>query len=524
MKMGKRMRFGLRWLALCSMVVLFAGCSQQSQHGAKASKAAKIVLYSNSLSSGRGAWLKKEAANAGFNITPVSLGGGDVINRLVSEKNKPVADVVYGSSQFGFTNYSKKSGKVMTEFFVFNMKFNRKLSYYSDFAFKNINLNKILRLYDANGSFVDHAADEITSGIKEDTRIQLKSSSLRRRSEMVTYLIVGLLYFLIGLKAIAGETEIGTAVACVGTLQMLIYSLGEFFSAMGSREASLTTMHQYQEFMAYEAEELEKDTHENTPDFHAETAVIEFRHVSYTYPSQDKPAIDDVSFSINPGEKLAVVGPNGSGKSTMIKLLTRLIKPTSGEILIDGRNIQDFSLDEYRRIFSVVSQNFFLVADTVARNISIGNSENEQQINMALDKARMLDRVASLKDGVETPITKQLNPEGVDFSGREAQKLAIARAVFSNAPIFILDEPTAALDPMAEADIFDRFLEITEQHTTIFISHRMSSTRASDRIIVFNDGKVVEVGTHDELMAEKGLYQQLYEAQAEFFENDARVV
>lgn len=245
---------------------------------------------------------------------------------------------------------------------------------------------------------------------------------------------------------------------------------------------------------------------------------VEFRDVSFRYPGRETYALRHVNMRFQIGSRLAVVGMNGSGKTTFIKLLCRLYDPTEGEILLNGIDIRKYSYREYMDIFSVVFQDFQLFALPLGENVACGTDVDVARAADCLEKAGFGRRLASMPQGPETYLYKDYRQDGVSISGGEAQKIAIARAIYKDAPFIILDEPTAALDPVAEAEIYTRFNAIAGDRTAIYISHRLSSCRFCDEIAVFHNGEVVQQGTHDALVADKtGMYYALWHAQAQYY-------
>lgn len=245
--------------------------------------------------------------------------------------------------------------------------------------------------------------------------------------------------------------------------------------------------------------------------------TIEFRDVSFRYAGQKHNALNHINITLSPGEKLSIVGENGAGKTTFIKLLTRLYDPTDGEIFLDGLNIKDIDYDSYMSVFSTVFQDYKLFAFSLQENVALGLPQDKAKVESALRRVGFGDRLGRLKNGVDTAVYKNFDAEGFEPSGGESQKIAMARALYKNAPVFVLDEPTAALDPRAEFEIYQHFNELVEGKTTIYISHRLSSTKFCDKIAVFDHGHIVEYGTHDELMKKKGKYAELFKMQAQFY-------
>lgn len=415
---------------------------------------------------------------------------------------------------------SKQSNKVMLKFFDFNIQFNRALDYFSNILFGNVNYTKLLRIYDPDDLVAKQAAADINQQVNQDTKYQLKADGIGNLSDIITSLIIGLMYCILSIRVLNGKLLLGTMIACVGYLEVIINNLSAMLYAWNSRNASLATVQQYIDLMQTEGDtELNLGKTKKTATASTtEELTIEFKHVYFKYPEDQEYILKDLNFKIFKGEKIAIVGPNGSGKTTMIKLLLRLYEPNKGEILVNGQDIRQLDLTNYQRIFGTVFQDFTLFAWSIKDNILMGAPLDKAKMKLVLSQVELFDRIRQLPQGLETSISQELDESGVEFSGGEKQKIAIARALYRDAPIVVLDEPTAALDPVAEANIFSKFNELTAGKTAIFISHRMSSTQFSDRILVLKEGKIIERGTHDELMNQKGLYQQLYHEQAKYFQ------
>jgi len=245
---------------------------------------------------------------------------------------------------------------------------------------------------------------------------------------------------------------------------------------------------------------------------------LEFHNVSFKYPEANDFALKNLNLKLDIGKRLAIVGMNGSGKTTMIKLMCRLYDPCEGKITLDGIDIREYDYDEYVGLFSVVFQDFSLFSFALGENIAATSEYDEQRINDYLRMVGFEDRLNTMPNGLDTPLYKSFDENGVEISGGEAQKIALARALYKNAPFIVLDEPTSALDPIAEFEIYKRFNEIVEDNTTIYISHRLSSCRFCDNIAVFHEGKLVEFGNHDTLLInENGKYSELWGAQVQYY-------
>lgn len=250
--------------------------------------------------------------------------------------------------------------------------------------------------------------------------------------------------------------------------------------------------------------------------------TIEFRHVSFKYPDSDKWIIHDLNLLIKPGEKLALVGVNGAGKTTIVKLLSGLYYPTEGDILIDGKSLKDLDIEKYYSSLSVINQDSEAFPYSVKTNV-IGNSAWDQaQFDKALTQAGIKDVVDRLPKKEETFLTTDLDPKGVNLSGGQVQKLLLARALYRDGKILILDEPTAALDPIAESELYQEYGSLTVGKTSVFISHRLASTRFCDRIILLEQGQIIEEGTHEELLRKGGEYAKMFAVQAHYYKEGNR--
>jgi ATP-binding cassette subfamily B protein len=245
---------------------------------------------------------------------------------------------------------------------------------------------------------------------------------------------------------------------------------------------------------------------------------IEFNNVSFKYPGTENFALKNLNLKFNIGHRMAVVGMNGSGKTTMIKLLCRLYDPAEGEITLNGIDIKKYEYEEYINIFSVVFQDFKLFSFPLGQNTASSVMYDRGKAEKCLDKAGFGVRLTEMPNGLDTPLYKDFEEDGVEISGGEAQKIALARALYKDAPFIILDEPTAALDPIAEFEIYSRFNEIVGEKTAVYISHRLSSCRFCDDIAVFHEGNLIQRGGHETLLADKkGKYYELWNAQAQYY-------
>lgn len=308
----------------------------------------------------------------------------------------------------------------------------------------------------------------------------------------------------------------------IGDFTMYLSALNTFTSTLQKLSASLVDVKQYGEYYKYLEEYLNLPVQQGSGGEVIQKKgphEIIFDHVSFTYPGQTEEALKNISLTIHQGEKIAIVGENGAGKTTLTKLLTRLYDADKGKISIDGKDIKKVDRDCLAELFAVVYQDFKLFSFTLKENIALDKSEDisDQEITDLLEKTGLSSKVNSLKKGVHTYVYKNFDPEGFQPSGGEAQKIALCRAAFKDADIIILDEPTAALDPKAEDDIYRRFDEIAGGRTTFYITHRLASTRFCDRIVVLKKGEICEVGSHSQLIEKGGYYARLYGLQAKYY-------
>ena len=254
---------------------------------------------------------------------------------------------------------------------------------------------------------------------------------------------------------------------------------------------------------------------------------FELKNVSFRYTPESDEILHNISLKVNPGEKIAIVGYNGSGKTTLIKLLMRLYDPSEGCILYDGKDIKDYNLNKYHERMGVVFQDFNMYGASLAENVCLDdidikdNAELKENINKALKRSGFSERLNALENGLETSVTTEFDEEGVNFSGGESQKVAIARAFFKDADILIMDEPSSALDPIAEYNLNKAMHEAAGDKTVFYISHRLSTTRDADRIIMLEKGRIIEEGSHDELLRENGKYAEMWRVQASRYEAEA---
>lgn len=248
---------------------------------------------------------------------------------------------------------------------------------------------------------------------------------------------------------------------------------------------------------------------------------IRLENVSFHYPNNEKLILENIDLTLHPGEKLAVVGLNGAGKTTLVKLLCGFYDPTEGRVLLNGRDIREYNRRDYYRMFSAVFQSFSLLAASVAVNVAqTEDNINMERVRHCTDQAGLLEKIESLSDGFNTLLNRTVYEDSVMLSGGETQRLMLARALYKDAPVILLDEPTAALDPIAEAELYQKYSDMTAGKSSIYISHRLASTRFCDRIILIENSHITEEGTHEELLARGGRYWELFEVQSKYYREE----
>ena len=334
-------------------------------------------------------------------------------------------------------------------------------------------------------------------------------------SEFFSKLQVLLIYLVVVSKSLLGAISIGMLSQYLGSLINFTSNLSKFLEGVALykgntpyAELTMDYLHKKSEFYNGSL------TTEKRSDKKYE---VEFKNVSFKYPGTDNWVLKNINLKFDLGKKLAIVGQNGCGKTTFVKLLIRFYDVTEGEILLNGINIKKYRYDEYLKIFSVVFQDFNLFAYPLAQNIASGMDYDKEKVVQSLKDVGMYDDVQKWDKGIQTYLYKDIDENGISVSKGQEQKIAIARALYQDSPFLILDEPTASLDPISEAEIYEKLGEIIKDRTAIFISHRLSSCKFSDKIIVFDKGEIAETGDHDSLICKNGMYKKLWDAQAEFY-------
>lgn len=406
-----------------------------------------------------------------------------------------------------------KKNKIDIDYFKRLSKINRIFNYVI-WEMDHFKYAKDIRLYDAADMMLHNAEVQTDRMNHEFETVNKQKFPLDTADAGVNSLRDLGTYFYLGVLAITGKITIGTfsqLLTAAGTLHSSLQAI-----IMGAQDIAKRSgyMCEFIKFMEYPPA-MEKGSGRIKD---TSSHEIEFKNVSFAYPNTTVQVLKNVSIKLKSGERLSVVGLNGAGKTTFIKLLCRLYDVDSGEILLDGVNIREYDYEEYMKLFSVVFQDFMLLAFSAADNILLGNGRPAEEADPYFEKTGLLDKITSLPKGRDTMMFKMFDKEGVELSGGEQQKMAIARALYKNAPIVILDEPTAALDPVAEYEIYKQFDELVGGKTAVYISHRLSSCKFCEHIAVFSEGTIKEYGTHDELVRKpNGIYAEMFRAQAQYY-------
>ncbi len=393
---------------------------------------------------------------------------------------------------------------------------NRIFGYYAGVA-ADKPAQKDLRLYHMDKLVTEKIRQSNETTCDEFDVANRKMGLANGANGVITEFISAFTYGYVGIRTISDM--FGSRIT-LGSLTMYVSSAITFSSTIIQFGENLIGLWQnsqflvpYQEFMALKEETIEDG---GVPmDDIVET--LEFRNVSFTYPKAEKPVLKNVSFAVKKGEKISIVGLNGAGKSTLVKLICRMYKADSGEILVNGRDIYDYDYLSYMNVISAVFQDYKLFNFTIEENISCRESgADENRVNYLIDEVGMREKIDTLPEGIHSRFGKEYDEDGVELSGGQGQKIAIARALYKKASMVILDEPASALDPIAEAEIYEKFNSLVEDKTAIYISHRMSSSVFCDRILIIDGGTVSDFDTHENLMKKTdSLYYKLFTSQAE---------
>ena len=408
-----------------------------------------------------------------------------------------------------------KENEIFMEWCKGTVWFNRTFMFFGKELYMNPERAKDVRIYEQS-VLAKRELDKLIRRNRENQRDNFRMALFPGAASVVIGLANGACYLYVVIKAFFGAFGVGSIVQYVAALSRLGEGVQEFMYLLSDNEMYCLHLRKLFEYLDLPNRRYQGSlTVEKRDDIEYD---IEFCDVSFRYPGADKDALSHVNLKFRIGEKLAVVGRNGSGKTTLIKLLCRLYDPTQGEIFLNGVEIRKYDYDEYIALFSVVFQDFKLFSFTLGQNVAAGVKYDRARARECLIKAGMGERLEEMPRGLDTCLYRDFGENGVEISGGEAQKTALARALYKDAPFMILDEPTAALDPVAEYEVYSKINEIAGDRTAVYISHRLASCRFCDTVAVFDKGHLVQKGSHDELVLEEdGMYYQLWHAQAQYY-------
>ncbi|MBU5478965.1 ABC transporter ATP-binding protein/permease [Eubacterium sp. MSJ-13] len=396
------------------------------------------------------------------------------------------------------------------------LPYTRKYDFYVDEYIGREECGKTVRLFNQQ-SLLSETLNEIFEKVsKLLSRQTILEARMNQWAEGINVLISGMIYLLLGIMALKRVISVGSICLYAGCITNFLWHFQRWNQQVSVLKMNTKYVKQYLDFLDIKNKKYEGTLPVEKRD--DDKFMIEFENVSFHYPGSEKNILENFSIRFNIGERLAVVGRNGSGKTTFIKLLCRLYDPTEGRILLNGIDIKKYDYKEYLSLFSVVFQDFQIPAFTLGQAVAASQEYDEEQVNDAVKKAGLSSLAARMPYGNETYLTKEFDKTGVDISGGEAQKLAIARALYHDTPFVILDEPTAALDPIAEYEVYAKFDELIGTKTAVYISHRLSSCQFCNDILVIDDGKAVQRGSHEKLIGEEGLYAKLWKTQAKYYQ------
>ena len=407
----------------------------------------------------------------------------------------------------------------------------RQMNYYSDLMV-NKDMAKEIRMFDLSDTFIGRyraTFDRYFAGIRS---LIWQENAWHVVITVVSAVVNCGFYAWFAYRVITGGYQIGTYSLYTGALGQIAGQVGSLIGISATIYEGTLFIDNLTSFLREKPTVVPippagRESEGPLPVHHGSAHTIEFRHVSFIYPGTERKVLDDVNLVIRPGETLVLVGLNGAGKTTLLKLLTRLYDPTEGVILLDGEDIRAYDVKDLYRMYGIIFQDFGKYAVSVSENIRFGDIRKEakhEDIRRAAEEADASDYISKLPDGFDTPLMRIFEEQGIELSIGQWQKLAIARAFYSDSDVLILDEPTASLDPMAEQEIFNQFDRLRADKTTIFVSHRLSSATVASKIAVLEYGKLIEEGDHRTLMAKRGRYYELFSTQAKRYVTEGEAV
>ncbi len=395
---------------------------------------------------------------------------------------------------------------------------NRRYGFYRKNIFQNFKYGKEIRIFDESNLIQDEFG-KISKEIDTFFRAVGRQESIFRLINILSNIFMkGLAYIYIGYNSFIHVISVGDVVVYSGAIAQLFAGIIQIIEAITNLKGNEKFLGQYLKFL-----ELSETEQHKGHTINQEWVDIVFEHVYFKHPNGNAWILENVCFHISNREHVAMVGLNGSGKTTCVRLLLRLYRPDSGKILLNGKDIWEYNLDEYWKFMSVVFQDFKLFSFSLKQNL-LGNKEENDTIWQVLHEMGMKEKIENMYEGIESCIYKEYDGKGVMISGGEAQKIAVSKALYKNTPMFIMDEPTAALDPLSESQLYEKVNTMMKNKTILYISHRLSSCCFCDKIIVWKDGRIVEMGTHSELLEENGEYRRLWDAQSEYYRGEELLI
>ena len=395
---------------------------------------------------------------------------------------------------------------------------NRRYGFYRKNIFQNFKYGKEIRIFDESNLIQDEFG-KISKEIDTFFRAVGRQESIFRLINILSNIFMkGLAYIYIGYNSFIHVISVGDVVVYSGAIAQLFAGIIQNIEAITNLKGNEKFLGQYLKFL-----ELSETEQHKGHTINQEWVDIVFEHVYFKHPNGNAWILENVCFHISNREHVAMVGLNGSGKTTCVRLLLRLYKPDRGKILLNGKDIWEYNLDEYWKFMSVVFQDFKLFSFSLKQNL-LGNKEENDTIWQVLHEMGMKEKIENMYEGIESCIYKEYDGKGVMISGGEAQKIAVSKALYKNTPMFIMDEPTAALDPLSESQLYEKVNTMMKNKTILYISHRLSSCCFCDKIIVWKDGRIVEMGTHSELLEENGEYRRLWDAQSEYYRGEELLI
>lgn len=401
------------------------------------------------------------------------------------------------------------SAKTLIKFYGKLVPINRRFGYYIELI-NQPKSSKDFRIFDASDLVLNRFDTYQKETMSYMRGLFWKQGVINSIDNLMTASLTAFTLFYVGKRTL--EKSLG-----IGNFSMYVSAVLNCSKAIALIVNSIMDFYRYSSLLEpwVELINIKEDINDGNEEINYEIETIEFKNVAFTYPRMDKKVLENISFKINKGEHISIVGLNGAGKTTLIKLLCRLYEPTSGEILINGNNINKYNASSYNKLISCVFQDFKIFDFSIYENVRTNENITKEEALKLLDSVGLTDKINTLEHKIDTNLGKELFDDGINLSGGESQKIAIARALAKQSQIIVLDEPTSALDPMSEAEIYEKFHDLVLNKTALYISHRMSSSVFCDKILVISDGKIIAYDTHTNLMKDHdSLYYKMFNAQA----------